>query len=93
MATATARVPVLMTLSEKKAIVKKAEKAGMKTSQFMRVAAESYRPSKDDDALSAMIEQMNASTDNASKAIDKALQFVEESNKRIQSMEKAAQTQ
>lgn len=93
MSTATERVPVLMTPSEKKAIVRKAERAGMKTSQFMRIAAENYQPGKDEEALSAMIDQMNDSTANASKAIDNALRFVNKSNKRIHRMEMAAQEQ
>ncbi len=87
---ATERVPVLMTPEEKTRIVNKARRAGMKTSQFMRVAAEQYQPSEDEAALAAMIEQMNRLTDSASRAIDKALDFVEQSNRRIEAMEQAA---
>jgi hypothetical protein len=36
-----------------------------------------------------MIEQMNIATDSAGKAIDRAIQFVSESNKRIEQMEAA----
>lgn len=88
MANATERVPVLMTPDEKNRIVAKAKKAGMKTSQFMRLAAERYQPSEDEDALAAMIEQMNRLTDNAARAIDEALDFVEASNQRIAAMER-----
>ena len=88
--TATERIPVLMTPAEKNKVVAKARKAGMKTSQFMRLAAESYQPGKDEEALSAMIDQMNELTDNASSAIDKALRFVALSNKRIEMMEQEA---
>ncbi len=87
---ATERIPVLMTPDEKNRIVVKARRAGMKTSQFMRVAAEQYQPSEDEKALEAMIEQMNRSTENASRAIDEALAFVEASNRRIEAMEQAA---
>ncbi len=87
---ATERVPVLMTPEEKTRIVNKARRAGMKTSQFMRIAAEQYQPSEDEEALAAMIEQMNRLTDSASKAIDRALDFVERSNRRIEAMEQAA---
>lgn len=90
MSTATARIPVLMTPSEKRRVVAKAKKAGMKTGQFMRLAAEGYQPDEDENALIAMIEQMNRSTDNASKAIDDALEFVSASNKRILKMEAEA---
>ncbi len=88
MATATERVPVLMTPDEKNRIVAKAKKAGMKTSQFMRLAAERYQPSEDEEALAAMIEQMSRLTDNAARAIDEALDFVEASNRRIAAMER-----
>ena len=87
---ATERVPVLMTPEEKTRIVNKARRAGMKTSQFMRIAAEQYQPSEDEEALAAMIEQMNRLTDSASRAIDEALDFVEQSNRRIEAMEQAA---
>jgi hypothetical protein len=79
-----------MTPDEKNRIVKKARKAGMKTSQFMRLAAEQYQPGEDEEALAAMIEQMNRLTEHASRAIDEALEFVEASNQRIAEMERAA---
>ena len=75
MTTATARIPVLMTPTEKKRVVKKAEKAGIPTSQFMRQAAENYQPNKDDEALSAMLDQMNLATDNMSRSIDDCLSY------------------
>ncbi len=87
MTTATARIPVLMTPAEKKRVVTKAAKAGMPTSQFMRLAAENYQPSKDDEALSAMLEEMNTATANMNKSIDNCLSYVEKSNKRIAEME------
>jgi len=90
MSAATERVPVLMTPVEKKRVVAKAKKAGMKTSQFMRVAAEGYQPGEDEKALQAMIDQMNKSTEHASRAIDDAIAFVLASNKRIEKMEQEA---
>jgi hypothetical protein len=87
---ATERVPVLMTAIEKKRVVAKAKKAGLKTSEFMRLAASNYQPNSDEKALEAMIEQMNKATDNTSKVIDKALASVAASNKRIIKMETAA---
>jgi len=44
MATATARVPVLMTQAEKERIVKKAIEAGLSTGEYMRRAADSFHP-------------------------------------------------
>jgi hypothetical protein len=87
---ATERVPVLMTAVEKKRVVAKAKKAGLKTSEFMRLAASNYQPNSDEKALEAMIDQMNKATDNTSKVIDKALASVVASNKRIIKMETRA---
>jgi hypothetical protein len=78
-----------MTPAEKKRLVAKAVKAGMKMSEFMREAAAAYQPGEEDEALGAMIEQMNIATDNAGEAIDRAIKFVSESNQRIEQMEAA----
>ena len=90
---ATERIPVLMTPVEKTRIVAKAKKAGMKTSEFMRLAAEVYEPGEDEKALVSMINEMNKATANASKSIDEALAFVAASNKRISKMEAEAKNQ
>ncbi len=92
MVAATERVPVLMTPAEKKRVVSRAKKAGLTTGEYMRRAAEGYRPADDDKALEAMIEEMNKATTSAEKAIDDALAFVEESNKRIAEMEAKAKS-
>lgn len=90
MTTATARIPVLMTPGEKKRVVKKAEKAGIPTSQFMRQAAENYEPGKDEEALSLMLEQLDSAAENMSKAIDDCMAYVAESNRRIELLESKA---
>ena len=90
MATATERVPVLMTPAEKKRVVSKAKKAGVAIGEYMRRAVDGYRPMEDDKALEAMIGQMNQATENAEKSIDDTLIFVAESNKRITEMEAKA---
>ncbi len=87
MAAATERVPVLMTPAEKKRVVSKAKKSGLTTGEYMRRAAEGYRPAEDDKALKAMIDEMSKATESAEKAIDDALAFVAKSNKRIAKME------
>lgn len=87
---ATERVPVLMTPAEKARVVAKAKKAGLTTGEYMRRAAEGFRPDDNDEALAAMIDQMNEATANAEKAIDDALTFVAASNKRIAKMEAEA---
>ena len=87
---ATERVPVLMTVAEKKRIVARAKKAGLTTAEFMRRAAEGYSPTKDEAALVTMIEEMNRVTANTEKAIDVVLKFVADSNKRIARLEAKA---
>ncbi len=90
MATATERIPVLVTVAEKGQIAKMAKAAGLSMGEFLRRAASSFRPSEDDKLLEAMIEQMNKTTAQANAAMDKALAFVEDSNKRIAAMERKA---
>ena len=89
---ATERIPVLVTPEEKTRIVTKAKKAGMKTSEFMRLAAEDYNPGEDEKALVSMINEMNKATANAASSIDKALAFVAKSNQRISKMEAKMET-
>ena len=87
---ATERVPVLMTPAEKKRVVARAKRAGLTTGEYMRRAAEGFRPEDDSKALEAMIEQMNQATASAEVAIDDALAFVAASNRRIAEMEARA---
>lgn len=90
MATATERIPVLVTVTEKGQIAKMAKAAGVSMGEFLRRAAASFRPSDEDKMLEGMIDQMNKTTAQASAAIDRALAAVEASNKRIAAMEKKA---
>ncbi|MBI2316226.1 MAG: hypothetical protein HYU75_04175 [Betaproteobacteria bacterium] len=87
MATATERIPVLVTAREKARMAKMAKDAGLSMGEFLRRAAASFRPSEDDKVLQGMIEQMIKTTERANEAIDDALRFVEASNRRIVSME------
>jgi len=87
MATATARVPVLMTQAEKERIVRKAMEAGLSTGEYMRRAADSFRPDEQDQLLEGLIDQMLQATNRAEQAIDDAIAFVEASNQRISAME------
>jgi len=87
MSIADQRIPVLVTTTEKTKIGKQAKKAGLSVGEYMRRAAKSYNASEDEQALSAMINQMVKATDRAEKAIDDTISFVEASNKRIEKME------
>ncbi len=88
MATATERIPVLVTSAEKGQIAKMAKAAGLSMGEFLRRAAASFRPPEDDKLLEGMIDQMNKTTTQANSAIDEALSFVAASNKRIAAMER-----
>ena len=88
MGTATERIPVLVTATEKGQIAKMAKAAGLSMGEFLRRAAASFRPSEDEKVLEGMTAQMDKTTAQASAAIDKALAFVEASNKRITTMER-----
>jgi hypothetical protein len=90
MATATERIPVLVTATEKGQIAKMAKAAGLSMGEFLRRAAASFRPSEDDKMLEGMIDQMNKTTTRANAAIDEALASVDASNKRIAQMERKA---
>lgn len=90
MATATERIPILVTSTEKGQIAKMAKSAGLSMGEFLRRAAASFRPSEDEKMLEGMIDQMNKTTAQASAAIDKALAFVDASNRRIAAMEQKA---
>lgn len=87
MATATERIPVLVTAAEKRHIAQMAKSAGLSMGEFLRRAAVSFRSSDDDQILEGMIDQMSKTTTQANAAIDKALAYVEASNRRIVAME------
>lgn len=87
MATATERIPVLVTAKEKAMIAKRAQDAHLSMGEFLRRAASSFRPNEDQKMLEGMIDQMLKTTAQANAAIDDALAYIEASNKRITAME------
>lgn len=87
---ATERVPVLMTVAEKKRIVARAKKAGLTIAEYMRRAAEGFSPDQDEAALIAMIVEMNRVTAKTEKTIEATLKYVAGSNKRIARLEARA---
>lgn len=90
MTTATQRIPVLVTPDEKLQIAQMAKSAGMSMGEYLRRAAASFRPSEEDAAMEGMIVQILKTTTQATKAIDDALAYVEQSNRRIEQMETKA---
>jgi hypothetical protein len=90
MATATERITVLVTAKEKSQIAAKAKDAGISMGDLLRRAALSYDPCEDERMLEEMTDQINKSALRACSAVDKVIQFVEASNKRIAAMERKA---
>ena len=87
LATATERIPVLVTVQEKAQIARMAKAAGVSTGEFLRRAAASFRTPEDQEILEGMIDQMTKTAAQASAAVDDALAFIEASNKRIAAIE------
>jgi uncharacterized protein (DUF1778 family) len=85
----TARIPLLVTPTQKSLLVKKAKASNLTVNEFVRRAAEAYDPTDDDQAWGRLIEQVKETTREATSAMDAALQSCEASNKRIAAMETA----
>lgn len=90
MATATARIPVLVTEAQKASIAEKAKAAGLTMGEFLRRAAESYSPSEEEKLLEGLVTQVLETTEKANRAIDDALAYVAASEARIAEIETEA---
>jgi hypothetical protein len=86
MAAATDRIVVQVTRLQKQAIGRTAKRLGLNVSELMRQAALSFTPSDDEQEILALVDRVNASTKEASDALDDALAYVAESNRRIAAM-------
>lgn len=86
MAAATERIVVQVTAAQKKAISGTAKRLGLNVSELMRQSAQGFTPSEDEQEILALVDRVNASTKEANDALDDALSFVAESNKRIAAM-------
>jgi hypothetical protein len=90
MGTAVARIVVQATVQEKKAIAAKAKKLKLPISELMRRGAFAYETDEADEELGALADSAKAAADRAAVAIDKALDFIEASNKRIAALQTVA---
>jgi ribosomal protein L13 len=90
MTAATERIAVLVTASEKKRYAKIAKTEGLSVGELFRRAASSYRAKDEDKMLDAMIAQMIKTTAQAGAAMDRALVYIEASNKRIDALARKA---
>ena len=87
MAAAVERIVVQATPQEKKAITAKAKRLGLPISELMRRGATAYQSKEADEELGALADAARAAAERASTAIDRALDFIEESNRRIAALE------
>lgn len=90
MAAAVQRIVVQATTQDKKAIAAKARKLDISISELMRRGAFAYESSDADTELGALADAAKGAADRAGAAIDDALDFIAESNKRIAAMEAKA---
>lgn len=90
MATAVERIVVQATPQDKKAIAAKAKKLDLPISELMRRGAFAYELSDSEDELGALADAARGAADRAGAAIDEAMDFIEQSNRRIASMEAEA---
>jgi len=86
MAAKTERIVVEVTPVQKRAIAGTAKRLELDVSELMGQAAHKFTPADDEEKIIALISRMNASAKDANDALDDALSFVAESNKRIAAM-------
>ena len=90
MSLAIERVVVQIAPDDKKRITAKAKKQGIPLSELMRRAAFAYNGEADDADLARLADAARKAADGSIDAIDDAVNFIEQSNRRIASMEHVA---
>jgi hypothetical protein len=85
MATATERIPVLVTKTDKIKFTKKAKTHGLSISEFARAAMEQFNPNQvhEEDALAPLLRQVKDGTEKAERSLAEALEFCTGSNARL----------
>jgi len=86
---ATERIPLLVTPAQKARFAKKAKASKLTVNEFVRRAAEVYDPGDDDEALQRFVAQVKQTTDEATEALQTALEACAASVARIADMEAA----
>ena len=81
------RIVIQVTPAEKESIVKRAEKARLNISEFMRRAAKSFRNGPEDQQLSALLARAEKAARESIAMMDETLAFVAASDKRIAKLE------
>lgn len=88
--TASERIVVQATSKDKKAIAAKARKLKLPVSELMRRGAFAYEPDESEAELAVLADSAKAAAERAGAAIDRALEFIDASSKRIAAMEAEA---
>lgn len=83
---ASERIVVMVTPHEKKEISRTAKRFGINVSELVRRSVRGFQPPQEEPELEALLLRVNASTKEANEALDDALRFVQESNRRIDAM-------
>jgi hypothetical protein len=85
MTTATERIPILVTKSDKARFARKAKTYGLSLSEFARAAMDRFDPSTDAEAeaLEEVLKQLRSGTTEAERALDDALRYCAESTARL----------
>lgn len=89
MVTATERIPILVTKSDKAKFARKAKAFGLSISEFARAAMERYEPMEleEERAMDALLDQVKRGTAEAEASLDTALAFCAESRSRLAKLE------
>lgn len=87
MATASERIPVLVSHEQKQRLAARARAVGLSTGEYMRRAADAYQPAEDDTLLAGLLGQVEKTTAQAQQALTEALAFVAASEARIKKIE------
>jgi hypothetical protein len=89
MASATERIPILVTPEEKARIMDSAARQGVSAGAYLRRAAAQYDEEPDEASLDRLLAELDEATNRAERAVDRALAFADESDRRIEVMESA----
>jgi hypothetical protein len=89
MATATERIPILVTKADKSRFAKKARAHGLTISEFARAAMQRFDPveGEQEAALKTLLRQVHEGSRAAEKSLDQALAFCAESDARLRKLD------
>ena len=86
---ASIQVPVLMSLTQKRRLARKAKAANLTMGELLRQGGERFSPAEDDVMLDQFAKQVTRATQRAIQSIDKTLALVAQSEIRIHALTKS----